>query len=154
MGCTSITLTWLGPRFITLCECFLGIDPHFALCKSLSRTRSQPNANTVFTVGDVRLSIQNEYPNLFFRDSNKGWHPEWFINHHEQLEQDPPRLCRHFLCHHVLLDHAPKHRWEVRVAMGTRYPLTRRGPVLNGEGLVEKKNPWRSLAVKNYTHRV
>ena len=67
--------------FINLCETFLGIAPHFNLWRALYHLRGYPSAACRDVVGSAAFSQRQgrSYPALELRDSNKGWHKEWFV---------------------------------------------------------------------------
>ena len=67
--------------FIHLCEAFLGIAPHFNLWRALYHLRGYPSAARRDVVGGAAFSLcqGRSYPALELRDSNKGWHKEWFV---------------------------------------------------------------------------
>jgi len=67
--------------FIHLCEAFLGIAPHFNLWWALYHLRGYPSAARCDVVGGAAFSLRQgrSYLALEWRDSNKGWHKEWFV---------------------------------------------------------------------------
>ena len=68
--------------FITLCECFLGIEPHFALWKQLFIVKPQPSKSNPAVVGGAGFQLRpgsvKYYLDLLLQTSNKGWHSDWF----------------------------------------------------------------------------
>ena len=72
--------------FVTLCEGFLGISPHFDLWRylftiNLSKKRVGKQELSVST-GCVSIHLRNnrvnEYLSMRLSTSNKGWHSLWF----------------------------------------------------------------------------
>ena len=64
-----------------MCEAFLGIAPHLNLWRPLYHLRGYPSAARRDVVGGAAFSLcqGRSYPALELRDSNKGWHKEWFV---------------------------------------------------------------------------
>ena len=63
--------------FVTLCEGFLGISPHFAV--SLQRKREKGGRQELhMPMGCAGIQLLNnrvsEYPSMRLLTSNKGWH--------------------------------------------------------------------------------
>lgn len=62
--------------FITLCECFLGIELHIAPWKSLFVVKPQPNKAKPMIIGAIgfqlRASLVQTYLELLLQSSNKG----------------------------------------------------------------------------------
>ena len=65
--------------FITLCECFLGIHPHWGLWKRIFYLRRNNSKNTIYNVGGVVICVRPEvgYFDLKFADSVQGWRKKW-----------------------------------------------------------------------------
>ena len=72
--------------FVALCKGFLGISPHFDLCRylfivNLSKKRvgkqelSMPTGCASIHLRNNRV---NEYPSMHLSTSNKGRHSQWF----------------------------------------------------------------------------
>ena len=63
--------------FITLCEAFLGIYPHWGLWRCLFNIK---RTNSEYAVGQVGISIgdDNSYFDLEKIDSISGWQKSWF----------------------------------------------------------------------------
>ena len=63
--------------FITLCECFLGIYPHWGLWKRLFNVK---RTNSEYAIGGVGISIKdkNAYFDLEKLDSIRTWWRGWF----------------------------------------------------------------------------
>jgi hypothetical protein len=66
--------------FITLCELFLGIKPHFLLWKFLFRLRPSVALSKKPELGGAVISIHAEYQYLEFSmaASVQGWRKKWF----------------------------------------------------------------------------
>lgn len=64
-----------------LYECFLGIEPHFLLWKSLFFIiKPQPSKEKPGAVRGTGIQLRPgvRYINVLVRTSNRGWHGEWF----------------------------------------------------------------------------
>ena len=63
--------------YFTLCECFLGIHPHWGLFKHLFRVKRQSGH---FDAGSFGISVRPgaEYFDLNMVDSAQGWRRRWF----------------------------------------------------------------------------
>jgi hypothetical protein len=66
--------------FITLCETFLGIDPHWVLWKNLFRLHRNASKNEVHDLGGAIISVRSESQYLKFEmaDSVQTWRENWF----------------------------------------------------------------------------
>jgi hypothetical protein len=66
--------------FITLCESFLGIDPHFLLWRSLFRLRPSVSLAKKPELGGACISARSESQYLEFSISTsvQGWRTKWF----------------------------------------------------------------------------
>jgi hypothetical protein len=62
--------------FITLCECFLGIEPHWALWRQIFTIRHPSHYQTGGFSCQVRQDV--EYFNLQTLENNPGWRTKWF----------------------------------------------------------------------------
>ncbi|KAK1663539.1 hypothetical protein QYE76_051698 [Lolium multiflorum] len=71
--------------FITLCECFLGVAPNWALWKRLFRLRRNGSHNTTYNIGGVVICVRNDvdYFDVKFPDSVQGWRRRWLYIHEE-----------------------------------------------------------------------
>lgn len=87
--------------FITLCEAYLGIEPHFGLWKWLFCVRpvSKPGPNNACACAiggaGIQLRSKTQYISIPLRTSNKGWHSRWFYCRNEKpslpdFVGDPP----------------------------------------------------------------
>ena len=65
--------------FIVLCECYLGIRPHWALFKRIFRVKGQPNKETPYQVGGCNIQVNPKTPyfSMAFLDSALGWRTRW-----------------------------------------------------------------------------
>ncbi|KAK1653490.1 hypothetical protein QYE76_071295 [Lolium multiflorum] len=65
--------------FITLCECFLGTPPNWALWKRIFLVRRNSSHTTAYNVGGVAICIRPdvEYFDVKFPDSVQGWRKRW-----------------------------------------------------------------------------
>ena len=70
--------------FITICEAFLGMEPHTDFFRRLfsGRALTVGNPTEIAPVGGFALqrkpSAGGLYPAYLPYDSNRGWHGEWF----------------------------------------------------------------------------
>ena len=67
--------------FIHLCKVYLGIAPHFNMWQALYHLKRYPSNARRNVVGGAAFSLHQgrSSPSLELRDSNKGWHKEWFL---------------------------------------------------------------------------
>ncbi|KAK1650556.1 hypothetical protein QYE76_068361 [Lolium multiflorum] len=65
--------------FITLCECFLGVQPNWALWKRIFCLRRNGSHNIAYNIGGVVICIRSdvEYFDVKFPDSVQGWQKRW-----------------------------------------------------------------------------
>jgi hypothetical protein len=61
--------------FITLCEAFMGIDPHWVLWKYLFRLRPSGSKDEILKLGGTIVSVYSESQYLAFMmaESVQGW---------------------------------------------------------------------------------
>jgi hypothetical protein len=66
--------------FVTLCESFLGIEPHFLLCRSIFRLRPNVSLSHKPELGGAIVSMHAEAQYLEFSMSAsvQGWRTKWF----------------------------------------------------------------------------
>ena len=71
--------------FITLCECFLGIQPNWALWKRIFCLRRNGSHNIAYNIGGVVICGRPdiEYFDVKFPDSVQGWRKRWLYVHEE-----------------------------------------------------------------------
>ena len=62
--------------FIVICECFLGIHPHWALWKHLYTAKRQDN----YAVGSFGFAVRSDTEYFKFErlDITQGWRSKWF----------------------------------------------------------------------------
>jgi hypothetical protein len=71
--------------FVTLCEAYMGIEPHFNLSNYFFHVRLRPDSNMVVAVwGSEEIYVYsmlgiNPYFHLSFFNSSVGWQKEWFF---------------------------------------------------------------------------
>ncbi|KAK1558079.1 hypothetical protein QYE76_017763 [Lolium multiflorum] len=65
--------------FITLCECFLGVQPNWALWKRIFCLRRNGSHNVAYNIGGVVICVRSdvEYFDVKFPDSVQGWRKRW-----------------------------------------------------------------------------
>ncbi|KAK1691929.1 hypothetical protein QYE76_008626 [Lolium multiflorum] len=65
--------------FITLCECFLGVPPNWALWKRIFYLRRNGSHNIAYNIGGVVICVRPdvEYFDVKFPDSVQGWRRRW-----------------------------------------------------------------------------
>jgi hypothetical protein len=66
--------------FIVMCECFLGIHPHWGLWKKLFLLKRHRSGGEVLHLGGVGIQVRGnvEYFTLKQSDSVQGWRKKWF----------------------------------------------------------------------------
>jgi hypothetical protein len=66
--------------FIMLCECVLGIDPHWGLWQRIFFIRRNASKIAVHDVSGAIISIQSEAEYFDFKmaESVQNWHKKWF----------------------------------------------------------------------------
>jgi hypothetical protein len=66
--------------FITLCESFLGIEPHFILWRSLFRLRPSVSLSKKPELGGVVISVraESQYLEFSMAASVQAWRTKWF----------------------------------------------------------------------------
>ncbi|KAK1613078.1 hypothetical protein QYE76_036751 [Lolium multiflorum] len=66
-------------NFITLCECFLGIHPHWGLWKRIFYLRRNNSKTVAYNVGGVVICIHPDvdYFDVKFADSVQAWRKKW-----------------------------------------------------------------------------
>ncbi|KAK1699319.1 hypothetical protein QYE76_016016 [Lolium multiflorum] len=71
--------------FITLCECFLGNQPNWALWKRIFCLRRNGSHNIAYNIGGVVICVRPdvEYFDVKFPDSVQGWRKRWLYVHEE-----------------------------------------------------------------------
>jgi hypothetical protein len=77
--------------FVTLCESFLGIEPHFLLWRSIFRLRPSISLSNKPKLGGVVVSVRAEAQYLEFSMSAsvQGWRTKWFyIKDHKASSND------------------------------------------------------------------
>ncbi|KAK1642780.1 hypothetical protein QYE76_060585 [Lolium multiflorum] len=66
--------------FITVCEAFLGIDPHWGLWRKIFYVKRHNDSNAPPVVGGVGFVVRKEvdYFDYPMKESIQGWHNKWF----------------------------------------------------------------------------
>ncbi|KAK1642867.1 hypothetical protein QYE76_060672 [Lolium multiflorum] len=74
--------------FITLCECFLGVQPNWALWKRIFCLRRNGSHNVASNIGGVVICVRSdvEYFDIKFPDSVQGWRKRWLYVHEESSD--------------------------------------------------------------------
>ncbi|KAK1642123.1 hypothetical protein QYE76_059928 [Lolium multiflorum] len=74
--------------FITLCECFLGVQPNWALWKRIFCLRRNGSHNVAYNIGGVVICVRSdvEYFDIKFPDSVQGWRKRWLYVHEERSD--------------------------------------------------------------------
>jgi hypothetical protein len=104
--------------FITLCESFLGIEPHFLLWKFLFRLRPSVALSKKPELGGAVVSIraESQYLEFSMAASVPGWRKKWFyIKDRKVSSSDQYDICGdpayHCMCSMQVVDITPmKHR--------------------------------------------
>ncbi|KAK1662540.1 hypothetical protein QYE76_050699 [Lolium multiflorum] len=74
--------------FITLCECFLGVHPNWALWKRIFCIRRNGAHDVAYNIGGVVICVcpDIEYFDVKFPDSVQGWRKRWLYIHEESSD--------------------------------------------------------------------
>jgi hypothetical protein len=74
--------------FITLCECFLGVHPNWALWKRIFILRRNGSLNIAYNIGGVVICVRPhvEYFDVKFPDSIQGWRKRWLYIREESAD--------------------------------------------------------------------
>ena len=66
--------------FITLCEAFLGIEPHFGLFKKIFGLRRHGNKFGTYVIGSIGFTVHRdiEYFKFLMSESVQNWRKKWF----------------------------------------------------------------------------
>ena len=66
--------------FMTLCECFLGVNPSWALWKAIFKVQANNRGSRTYPVGGLQIQVRSNthYFSLKFIDSVQGWRKKWF----------------------------------------------------------------------------
>ncbi|KAK1607690.1 hypothetical protein QYE76_031363 [Lolium multiflorum] len=74
--------------FITLCECFLGVQPDWALWKRIFCLRRNGSHGVAYNIGGVVICVCSdvEYFDVQFPDSVQGWRKRWLYVHEESSD--------------------------------------------------------------------
>ena len=94
--------------FITLCEAFLGIEPHFGLWKKIFYVKRYSSSNGSFVIGGVGFVARSEvnYFSFPMRESVQGWRLKWFyVKDSLTTESQLP-------CFADVLEAKPKDSWK------------------------------------------
>ncbi|KAK1631190.1 hypothetical protein QYE76_005505 [Lolium multiflorum] len=69
--------------FITLCECFLGVQPNWALWKRIFCLRRNGSHGVAYNIGGVVICVRSDvdYFDVKFPDSVQGWRKRWLYGH-------------------------------------------------------------------------
>ncbi|KAK1558117.1 hypothetical protein QYE76_017271 [Lolium multiflorum] len=74
--------------FITLCECFLGVQPNWALWKRIFCLRRNGSHGVAYNIGGVIICVRSDvdYFDVKFPDSVQGWRKRWLYVHEESSD--------------------------------------------------------------------
>ena len=77
--------------FVTLCESFLGIEPHFGLWKRIFWLKRHGNNAGPYVLGGVGFSVRHDVKYFKFpmRESVQDWRNKWFYIKDEPTEDHP-----------------------------------------------------------------
>jgi hypothetical protein len=94
--------------FITLCEAFLGIKPHFGLWKKIFYVKRYSSSNGYCVTGGVGFVARSEvnYFNFPMRESVQGWRLKWFY-----VKDSSSPECR-LPCYADVTEAKPKDSWK------------------------------------------
>jgi hypothetical protein len=73
--------------FVTLCECFLGIDPHWGLWRRIFYIQRNVSRPAVHDVGGTIISMKGQtgYFDLRMKDFVQDWQNKWFYVNDEPI---------------------------------------------------------------------
>jgi hypothetical protein len=94
--------------FITLCEAFQGIEPHFGLWKKIFYVKRYNSSNGSFVIGGVGFVARSlvNYFSFPMRESVQGWRLKWFyVKDSLTTESQLP-------CFADVLEAKPKDSWK------------------------------------------
>ncbi|KAK1616183.1 hypothetical protein QYE76_021700 [Lolium multiflorum] len=74
--------------FITLCECFLGVQPNWALWKCIFCLRRNGSHGVAYNIGGIVICVRSDvdYFDVKFPDSVQGWRKRWLHVHEESSD--------------------------------------------------------------------
>ncbi|KAK1653068.1 hypothetical protein QYE76_070873 [Lolium multiflorum] len=74
--------------FITFCECFLGVQPNWALWKRIFCLRRNGSHGVAYNIGGVVICVRSDvdYFDVKFPDSVQGWRKRWLYVHEESSD--------------------------------------------------------------------
>ncbi|KAK1678787.1 hypothetical protein QYE76_039635 [Lolium multiflorum] len=74
--------------FITLCECFLGVQPNWALWKRIFCLRRNGSHGVTYNIGGVVICVRSDvdYFDVKFPDSVQGCRKRWLYVHEESSD--------------------------------------------------------------------
>ncbi|KAK1666582.1 hypothetical protein QYE76_054741 [Lolium multiflorum] len=74
--------------FITLCECFLGVQPNWALLKRIFCLRRNGSHGVAYNIGGAVICVRSDvdYFDVKFPDSVQGWRKRWLYVHEESSD--------------------------------------------------------------------
>ncbi|KAK1642012.1 hypothetical protein QYE76_059817 [Lolium multiflorum] len=74
--------------FITLCECFLGVQPNWALWKRIFCIRPNGSHGVAYNIGGIVICVRPDvdYFDVKFPDSVQGWRKRWLYVHEESSD--------------------------------------------------------------------
>jgi hypothetical protein len=92
--------------FVTLCECFLGVEPHWALWKRIFSVKRERNCQVGGFGCRVRPDVQ--YIDIRMPENNPGWRTKWFY------AKDQPKEGQEFGLEpfRAVSDLRPRKSWE------------------------------------------
>ena len=78
--------------FIVLCECYLGIAPHWTLFKRIFRMKAQPSKENPHQIGGCNIQVKepNSYLSMGFLESVIGWKYKWFYAKDTENKSNEP----------------------------------------------------------------
>ena len=66
--------------FVVMCECFLGVHPHWGLWKAIFNVKRNVGGGRTYPVGGFGIQVRGDtsYFNLRQQESVQGWRKKWF----------------------------------------------------------------------------
>ncbi|KAK1617178.1 hypothetical protein QYE76_022695 [Lolium multiflorum] len=115
--------------FITLCECFLGVQPNWALWKRIFCLRRNGSHGVAYNIGGVVIYVWSDvnYFDVKFPDSIQGWRKRWLYVHEESSDSMEYNIApfdgkTKILCRHSWDAEATEEEKLATEALMTRIP--------------------------------
>ena len=72
--------------FFVLCECFLGVHPHWGLWKAIFNVKRNMGGGGTYPTGGFGIQVRGDTSSFLLKQSEsvQGWHKKWFYVRMEQ----------------------------------------------------------------------